>query len=72
MRQREGEVLSMGRFGKQLFRQNCVEEQLIMWSSGELLFRQRRVKKTAGSVSSVESGNLEDGFLPRDLAGNLK
>ncbi len=49
-RQREGEVLSMGSLVEQLCRQKCVEEQLIMLSSGEQLFRQRRVGKTADSV----------------------
>jgi hypothetical protein len=54
-----------------------------MWSSGEQLFRQRRVKKTVGSMELWGTDgrferrfngnrNLEDGFLPRDLAGNLK
>ncbi len=54
MRHLEGEVPSMGRLVEQLFRQKCVEEQLIMLSSGEQQLRQRRVTKQLIMWSSGE------------------
>jgi hypothetical protein len=44
----------MGRLVEELFRQQCVEEQLIMLNSGEQQLRQRRVKKQLIVWSSGE------------------